>query len=89
MHRELIGLDPDLTILIDLDPRIAASRDATVKGVETRFESRGHRFMSEVRGRLLDRAGQEPDRFLLIDGDADPELICDRAVRVILGGGRS
>lgn len=84
MHRELIGLDPDLTILIDVDARTAASRDATVKGAETRFESRGDRFMSEVRGRLLERAACEPDRFLLIDGTADPHLVCDRILPHLL-----
>ena len=84
MHRELIGLDPDLTILIDVDPRTAASRDPTVKGAETRFESRGDRFMAGVRARLLDRAGREPDRFLLVDGVADPDRICDWTVLAIL-----
>lgn len=84
MHRELIGLDPDLTVLIDVDPRTAAARDATVKGAETRFESRGDLFMSEVRGRLLERATREPSRFLLIDGDADPGHISDHVVRALL-----
>jgi dTMP kinase len=84
MHRELIGLDPDLTVLIDVDPRTAAARDATVKGAETRFESRGDLFMSEVRGRLLERAAREPSRFLLIDGDADPGHISDRVIRALL-----
>lgn len=84
MHRELIGLDPDLTILIDLDPRIASFRDASVKGGETRFESRGDRFMGEVRGRLLDRARREPDRFLLLEGDAEPDALCDLITHHIL-----
>lgn len=84
MHRELIGLDPDLTILIDVDPLTASSRDATVKGMETRFESRGDRFMVEVRGRLLERAAREPERFLLINGDDQPDRISDRILPALL-----
>lgn len=84
MHRELIGLDPDLTVLIDLDPERAFSRDATAKGAETRFEGRGLDFMRGVRGRLLSRAAREPDRFVLIDGDQPPDRIRETVCRSIL-----
>jgi dTMP kinase len=84
MHRELIGLDPDLTVLIDLDPDLAASRDASVKGAETRFESRGSPFMAGVRDRLLDRARREPARFLLIDGAEAPDQVTCRILEGVL-----
>lgn len=80
MHRELIGLDPDLTILIDIDTAIASSRDASVKGGETRFEGRGDPFMTDVAGRLRSRARMEPERFLTLDGTRSPEEISDMAV---------
>jgi dTMP kinase len=80
MHRELIGLDPDLTILIDLDPAIASSRDASVKGAETRFEGRGDPFMTEVAERLRSRARLEPERFLTLDGTLPPQKISDQSI---------
>lgn len=87
MHRLLIGLDPDLTILIDIDPSVAAARDGSVKGGETRFEERGNLFMSGVADRLRARAAAEPDRFLVLDGDAPAELISERVLRAIFGQG--
>jgi dTMP kinase len=83
MHRELIGLDPDLTILIDLDPALASARDASVKGAETRFEGRGDPFMAAVAGRLRARALQEPDRFRVLDGAMTAEALSERVVAEI------
>lgn len=85
MHEELIGLDPDLTILIDLDPRLASARDPSGKGGDTRFEAHGAAFMEKVRGRLLEQAAREPNRFLLIDGDAPSDEISHRTLLGILG----
>jgi len=80
MHRELIGLDPDLTILIDLDPSVASSRDDSVKGGETRFEGRGDPFMAGVAERLRTRAAQEPERFRVLDGSLQPDRLAERVL---------
>lgn len=84
MHRELIGLDPDLTLLIALSPETALARDPTVKGDETRFESRGGPFMQEVQDRLLRRAKGEPDRFRILNGYGTPEMICAEVMSEVL-----
>lgn len=84
MHRELIGLDPDLTVLIDVDPQRASARDASAKGAETRFEGLGLDFMRGVRGRLLALSRREPERFLLIDGDKAPDRINEEVFEAIL-----
>jgi dTMP kinase len=84
MHRELIGLDPDMTVLIDIDPVAAAARDATLKGAETRFESLGAPFMRGVCDRLRARAALEPARFFVLDGDAPKEEISDLVVGAVL-----
>ena len=84
MHRELIGLDPDLTILIDVDPSVASARDAFQKGAETRFESFGDPFMSGVADRLRDRALREPDRFVCLDGTAPRDVLAGHIAAVIL-----
>jgi dTMP kinase len=84
MHRELIGLDPDLTFLFSISPEAAASRDATIKGEETRFESLGHTFMDEVQARLLGFARRDPERFRVLDGAAAVEDLSDTIVALIL-----
>lgn len=84
MHRELIGLDPDLTVLIDIDPAVASARDVTQKGAETRFESLGDPFMRGVAERLRARARLEPDRFLCVDGDGEKHLISTRIITEII-----
>lgn len=84
MHEELIGLNPDLTVLIDLDPAVALSRDAGAKGGETRFESRGLDFMREVRQRLLELTRLEPERFHVLRGEEDAAVLCDTIVGSIL-----
>jgi dTMP kinase len=85
LHDELIGLDPDLTVLLTLSPEEARSRDVTVKGSETRFEARGDTFMREVQDRLLDLARAEPDRFRVLDGAASVDEVCDRVLEAVLG----
>ena len=84
MHRELIGLDPDLTVLIDLDPELAASRDAAAKGADTRFESFGACFMRTVRGRLLRLSQEDSQRFHVVNGENTSLQIRDHVVRLIL-----
>lgn len=83
MHRELIGLDPDLTILIDLDPDLAASRDAAGKGAETRFESLGGSFMSGVRGRLLRVAEKDHERVRVVRGENPVSEVHDEVMILI------
>lgn len=85
MHSELIGLDPDLTFLISISPEAAASRDVTIKGEETRFESLGDSFMDGVQARLLDLARQAPERFCVLDGSGQIDEINDKIMSAIWG----
>jgi dTMP kinase len=60
-------LQPDLTIVFDLDPRQAAIRRARVRSPD-RFEAEDEAFFERVRDVYLARARAEPERFLMIDG---------------------
>ena len=61
------GLAPSLTLLFDLAPEIARERlDATRD--KDRFEREERDFFVRVRSAYLRMAGEEPDRFRLIDG---------------------
>lgn len=66
------GLRPDITILLDLEPRAAAERRAAAegKGALDRLERAGLEFHTRVRDTFLQRAAADPDRWVLIDASA-------------------
>ena len=83
LHRLAIGLDPDLTLILDIDPARAAGRDAAAKGAETRFEAFGADFQSRLRAAFRALAEAEPDRCALIDADAAPEAVAARVAAAV------
>ena len=86
------GLLPDVTVLLDADPAVAASRRASVahKGALDRLESVGAEFATRVRETFLDRAAAEPDRWVVVDAtagvdDVQAQVRVDVAARLGLG----
>jgi len=67
-------LQPDLTLLFDLDPVIAAQRLAGAR-LADRFESEQRDFFARVRAAYLARAAQFPARFFVLDGTAPVDSI--------------
>jgi len=68
-------LKPDLTLLFDLPPALAAAR-MEVNGAEPdRFERERHGFFERVRAAYLERARREPGRFHVIDASQEPREI--------------
>jgi dTMP kinase len=61
------GLQPDLTVLLDVEPGIAASRRAQARAAD-RFEAESARFFLAVRSAYLARVEGDPARFLVVDG---------------------
>jgi dTMP kinase len=72
-------LQPDLTVLIDLDPVTAAVRRATDRKTD-RFEAEQTAFFERVRATYLERAQREPHRFLVLDG----RMPTERSVPLVL-----
>jgi dTMP kinase len=67
------GLLPDLTVLLDLDPRRARARlDADDKPFD-RLESERDEFHERVRRGFLSLAAAEPERFLVLDATRSPD----------------
>lgn len=65
---------PDLTVLFDLDPVIAAGRLKKAR-LADRFESEDVRFFTRVRDAYLERAARSPERFLVVDSNRPSEVI--------------
>jgi dTMP kinase len=66
------GLEPDLVVLLDIDPRIGLAR-ATDGRTPDRLESEGSAFHRSVRDGFLQRAGDDPDRYLVLDATRSAE----------------
>lgn len=65
------GALPELTILLDLDPAVAATRVGN-RGEQDRIEQEQDDFRVRLRDGFLTLAAAEPDRFVIIDA-ADTE----------------
>ena len=65
---------PDLTLLFDLPPEIAAQRLAQARAAD-RFESEQLGFFGAVRSQYLERAAAFPARFFVVDSTASPDEI--------------
>ncbi|MDV4146081.1 dTMP kinase [Shimia sp. FJ5] len=68
LHTLMIGREPDLTILIDMDPAIGLARAKSRETAEERFEDFGQALQEQMRAGFLALAREFPDRFRKIDG---------------------
>ena len=64
-------LQPDLTLLFDVPPEVAAARLARARTAD-RFEAEEAGFFAAVRREYLARAESDPGRFFVVDGTRDP-----------------
>ena len=75
LHSLMIGREPDLTIIIDMDPGIALERGLARKSGEDRFEDFGLGFQEALRHGFLSLAESYPDRCVVIDGNRTADQI--------------
>ena len=68
LDKEVIGHDPDLTILIDIDPEIGLRRAKSRETVEERFEDFGLELQKNMRKGFLNLSKQFSNRISVIDG---------------------
>lgn len=72
------GLEPDLTVLVDVDPGIASKRLEGRGGEADRFEREARQFHERVRGAYLELAGRSPARMRIVDSTASVEEVQER-----------
>ncbi|SHH81179.1 dTMP kinase [Marivita hallyeonensis] len=77
LHELMIGIEPDLTILIDMDPSTGLSRAKSRNTVEERFEDFGHGLQAQMRDGFLALAEEFEHRFRVIDGARAPESVAE------------
>ncbi len=70
VFKHIGGLTPDITILIDLDVKVALGR-LRERGAGNRLDAEAPAFHGRVRQAFLDLARAEPQRFEVLDGDID------------------
>jgi dTMP kinase len=78
MQRVTIGdLKPDLTIILDVPVEIGLKRAAARRGdgAPDRFESEDIQFHQELRDAFRQIAAEDPDRCVLIDTTASPDVV--------------
>ncbi|KGJ09692.1 dTMP kinase [Paracoccus sphaerophysae] len=84
LHRLMIGVEPDRTLVIDLDPAEALARTTrrhaapATAAPEDRFETMGLPFQTRLRAGFAALASAHPDRIRLIDGRGSAEDVAAR-----------
>jgi len=83
LHELMIAREPDLTLLIDIDPSAGLARALARRGGEARFESFGLELQRKMREGFLDLARECPERIRVIDGSAPEEAVARAVLDVV------
>ncbi|MDW3182116.1 dTMP kinase [Roseobacter sp.] len=75
LHSLMIKREPDLTLLIDMDPAVGLSRALSRQTVDERFEAFGEDLQTAMRQGFLDLSEEFADRFRIIDGARDVDAV--------------
>ncbi len=75
LHALMIGVEPDLTFVIDIPPQTGLARAAARSDGEQRFEGMGLAMQEAMRAGFLALARDFPERVRIIDGDRAPEAV--------------
>ena len=84
LHSVMIGVEPDLTFLIDIDPSLGLRRAIARAGSEMRFEGMGLGFLEKARAGFLALATAAPQRFRIIDGTGAAEDVAQAVTAAAL-----
>ena len=73
----MIPRQPDITVLIDLDPTISLARAIERSNNEARFEDFGVEMQIKLRKGFLSLAHEFPNRFMVIDGSRNESEVAE------------
>ncbi|MDU8911983.1 dTMP kinase [Aestuariicoccus sp. MJ-SS9] len=83
LHDLMIGVEPDVTLLIDMDPGEALSRAKARATAEERFEDFGEGLQQAMRKGFLDLSQEFSDRFRVIDGAHPTDAVAAEVRKVV------
>ncbi len=82
LHDLMIGQEPDLTFIIDMDPEISLARGLARPDAEARFEDFGVSFQETVRHGFLSIAHANTDRCIIVEGNRTPEEVAAEVLAI-------
>ena len=85
LHELVIATEPDLTLVIDMDPEVALARGLARQSGEDRFEEFGIAFQHKLREGFLALPEQFPDRCHLINGNQSEDKVAAQIAALIDG----
>ncbi|WP_085308423.1 dTMP kinase [Planktotalea arctica] len=83
LHSLMIGREPDLTLLFDMDPDVSHSRAVERDSIDSRFENFGAGLQKAMRAGFLELAAGEPQRFRIIDAAREIDAIAADTLSVL------
>ena len=83
LHRLMIGREPDLTVLVDMDPEVGLARAKGRKGTEERFEDFGPELQRRMRAGFLSLAQEYAPRFRVIDGARPVDAVAEDVLATV------
>lgn len=83
LHNLIITHEPDLTVLIDMDPAVGLSRALSRQTADERFEAFGEDLQRAMRQGFLDLAQEFKSRFRVVDGARDIDLVATDIARLV------
>jgi dTMP kinase len=83
IHAAAIGVEPDLTLILDMDPATALERGLARGSGEDRFEEFGLPFQERLRAGFLALAREAPGRCVVIDATDDPDRVAAQIARTV------
>jgi dTMP kinase len=72
------GLQPHLTVLLDVDPRLGRNRRTAGEAAEDRLESEADDFHTRIRKAFLDLAASRPESYLVLPAELPVEELAAR-----------
>ncbi len=75
LHKMMIELEPNLTFILDIEPKLALKRGLARNTGEDRFEDFGEEFQKKARKGFLELSEKFPTRCKVINADRDPSKI--------------
>ena len=83
LHQIIGAEQPDVTLILDLDPQTGVGRSSGAAAGEARFEGMDLQFHQRVRAAFLDLAKRETNRCVVIDSSGPKEDVLAAALSAI------